>query len=196
MRSWNERRTRRGRHGGFTVIELLIVMVIVGLVVAYAAPKVNVSGFRVNSSMQVLGTTLLTAQRQAMTQQHNVMILFDTAQRRLSIHEDRDNDGIVDTGEHVRSVNIGEGVVFGRGNTPAMAMGGAVVTFTRRVSGLPALVFHRDGSASEAGGFYVTSLRQSKFNRNPDETRAVQVARATGRATWFRYRTDGWIKAF
>lgn len=187
---------RRGRRRGFTVIELLIVMVIVGMVVALAAPNVDPTRYRVNSSVQLLGTTMLTAQRQAMTQQHDIVVRVDTAERRLRVHEDRDNDGTIDATEHERSVQIGEGIVFGRGGAPAMAFGGNAVVFTRTIGGLPAVVFHRDGSASSAGGFYVTSLRESRTGGNPEDTRAVTVARATGRASWFRYRADGWQKVF
>lgn len=186
----------QGRRSGFTIIELLIVMVIFGVMVAFAAPKIDPSRYRVNSSMQVLGTTMLTVQRQAITQQHNIIVRFDTAQNRLRIHEDRDNDSVVDTGEHERSVQVGEGVVFGRGTAPAMPMGGGPVVITRVIGGLPGVVFHRDGSASEAGGFYVTSMREAKSGGHPDESRAVQISRATGRASWFRYRTGGWVKAF
>ncbi|MCE9601601.1 MAG: prepilin-type N-terminal cleavage/methylation domain-containing protein [Gemmatimonadetes bacterium] len=186
----------RMRSGGFTIIELLIVMTIVGIIVAFAAPNVDPTRFRVNSAMQVLGSTMLTVQRQAITQQHDILVQFDTAQHRLSIHEDRDNDATVDAGEHVRSVQIGEGIVFGRGTAPAMAMGGRAVEIDRVVGGLPTLVFHRDGSASEPGGFYVTSLRESRTARYPQDARAVVISRATGRASWFRYRSDGWVKAF
>lgn len=186
----------QGRRAGFTIIELLIVMVIFGVMVAFAAPKIDPSRYRVNSSVQVLGTTMLTVQRQAITQQHNIIVRFDTAEHRLRIHEDRDNDGVVDTGEHERSVQLGEGVVFGRGTAPAMAMGSGPVVITRQIGGLPGVVFHRDGSASEAGGFYVTSASEAKSGGHPDHSRAVQISRATGRASWFRYRTGGWVKAF
>lgn len=187
---------RRMQRTGFTIVELLMVMVIFGMIVAFAAPKIDPTRYRVNSSMQVMGTTMLTVQRQAITQQHDIIVRFDTAQHRLRIHEDRDNDGTIDAGEHERSVQIGEGIVFGRGSAPAMAMGNGPVEVVRTIGGLPGIVFHRDGSASEAGGFYVTSVREARDGDHPEDTRAVMVARATGRATWFRYRSDGWIKAF
>ena len=52
----------RGRvlRTGFTIIELLMVMVIFGMIVAFAAPKIDPTRYRVNSSMQVMGTTMLT----------------------------------------------------------------------------------------------------------------------------------------
>ncbi len=181
---------------GFTIVELLTVMVIFGLLAAFAAPRIDVARFRVNSAAQVMGTTMLTAQRQAVTQQHNIIVRFAEDQNRLRIHEDRNNNNTVDTGEHERSVQLGEGIVFGRTTAPAMAMGTANVTFTRTIGGLKAVTFHRDGSASEMGGFYITSLRASSNNNTPEDARAVVVERATGRTSWHRYRSDGWQKVF
>lgn len=196
MDSREARAAGREMRPAFTIIELLIVMVIIGLVVAFAGPNIDPTRFKVNSSMQVLGTTMLTVQRQAITQQHDIILQIDTAQHRLRIHEDEDNDGSIDANEHVRSVQIGEGIVFGRGSAPAMAFGNGPVVVSRTIGGLPSVVFHRDGSASEAGGFYVTSLREVRTSRHPDDSRAVTFARATGRASWFRYRSGGWVKAF
>lgn len=180
----------------FALIELLMVMTILGLAAAFAAPRIDITRFRVNGAVQALGTTVLTAQRQAVTQQHDVIVLFDTTGHLLRIHEDRNNDGDVDAGEHVRPVRLGEELVFGRGPAPAMAMGNGPVTYAKRIGGVPALVFHRDGSASEVGGFYVTSLRAKRDNIRPTDARAVSVVRATGRASWFRYGANGWVKLF
>ena len=35
------------------------------------------------------------------------------------------------------------------------------------------MVFHRDGSASEAGGFYITSLRASANSNTPEDARIM-----------------------
>lgn len=191
-----QRTQRRPSRPGFTIVELLTVMVIFGLLVAFAAPRIDVARFRVNSAAQVMGTTMLTAQRQAVTQQHNIIVRFAEDQNRLRIHEDRDNDNVIDANEHERSVQLGEGVVFGKTTAPNMPMGAANVTFNRTIGGLKAVVFHRDGSASEAGGFYITSLRASANGNTPEDARAVVVERATGRTSWHRYRSDGWQKVF
>lgn len=184
------------RRPGFSLIELVFVLVMVGVVLGIGVSKIDVTRYRVNSAVQVLGTTMLTAQRQAVTQQHDVIVLFDTTYKRVQILEDRNNNGAADASEHIRAVNLGELVVFGRGAAPAMAFGTAPVSIVKRIGGLPALVFHRDGSASEVGGFYITSLRALRGGDRPDDTRAVSVERATGRASYFRYRSDGWVKIF
>jgi prepilin-type N-terminal cleavage/methylation domain-containing protein len=184
---------------GFALVELLIVMVILGLVATFAAPRIDITRFKVNSAVQALGTTVLTAQRQAVTQQHDVIMLFDTTYNRIHIHEDRNNDGDVDApAEHVRVVPLGESIVFGRGPAPQMStLTGDGVVIAKRIGGVPAIVFHRDGSASEVGGFYVTSViaKRGEASRATD-ARAVTVERATGRASWFRYSPNGWVKLF
>jgi type II secretory pathway pseudopilin PulG len=47
------------------VTELLIVLAIIGIVVAISAPKIDFIKFRLESDMQGVGMTLLTAERQA-----------------------------------------------------------------------------------------------------------------------------------
>lgn len=62
--------------------------------------------------------------------------------------------------------------------------------------GLPALTFHRDGSASEEGGFYITSRRAQVVGGYPQDTRAVEVERATGRPSWYRAGINEWHRGF
>ena len=186
---------RLGRTG-FTLVELLIVVVILGLLVGFAAPRIDVTKFKVESAMQAVGSTLLATERLAITEQHDVIVRFDVANNAMRIHEDRDNDGVIDPGERVRAMPLGEAVVFGLGTAPAMPMGPGPITFTKVLNGMPALVFHRDGSASEAGGFYLTSQRAAQTGTRPEDARAIQVDRATGRASWFRYGPPVWRRSF
>jgi len=181
---------------GFTVTELLIVLAIIGIVVAISAPKIDFIKFRLESDMQGVGMTLLTAERQAITQQHDVVLLFDVAQGVIRIHDDKNNNRVIDAGERVRGVALGEGIVFGRASAPARPMGPGPVVFTKMVDGFPALVFHRDGSASEAGGFYLTSTRAVRSGTHVEDTRAIEIERATGRASWYRYGPPAWRRAF
>lgn len=184
------------RHSGFTLIEMLIVLVVIGLLVGLAAPKIDVMKYRVESGMQGVGMTLLAAERQAIAQQHDIVLTFDVPNGLIHILDDANNNGLKDAGERQRAVPLGEGIVFGRAIVPARPMGAGPVTFVKTIDGLPALVFHRDGSASEAGGFYLTSIRAVTSGTHLDDTRAVEVERATGRATWYRYGAPVWRQAF
>jgi prepilin-type N-terminal cleavage/methylation domain-containing protein len=181
---------------GFSLIEMLIVMVVIGLVVAFAAPKVDFVRFRLESAMQGVGMTLLATERQAITQQHDIILTFDVPNGVIHILDDANDNGRQDTGEREHGIALAEGVVFGRAGAPPRPMGPGPVTFTKLVNGMPALVFHRDGSASEAGGFYLTSVRAVTSGAHVNDTRAIEMERATGRASWYRYGPPAWRPAF
>jgi prepilin-type N-terminal cleavage/methylation domain-containing protein len=176
---------------GFSLVEALTVIVIIGLMAGMAIPRSGVATYRANSGAQVVTTTLIYAQRQAISRQADTRVAFDVANNELRIHEDANNDNVIDLNERVTMTALPEGVTFGRGAAPARAMGGAVVTFTRTQGMLPLLIFRRDGSASENGGVYVTTVDGLSVGRTAD-VRAVEVSRATGRAAWFSYATGAW----
>ena len=180
---------------GFTLIELMLTLVIVGIVAAFALPRVDIQRYRNEAAARTVGTSLLAAQLQAVSRQHDVVVAFDAAGNALRVHDDADNDGQVDGDEHVRVVPIGEAMVFGRGGASAAGVGPGPVTFTHQAGGLPAVTFHRSGSASETGGVYLTSRREARSGGHPDESRLVMVERSTGRTTWFRFLNGSWTRS-
>jgi len=183
----------RLNESGFTLVELLIVISIIGSLAALALPNIDLSVFETKTAMMGAGTTLMTAQRRAVTAQHDVIVTFDEARQSIVVHDDANNDGVVNTGERVRGIPLGDHVKFGRGSASAHSTGGADITFKKRVGGLPAVIFRRNGSASEAGGFY---LINSRYGDGDPDTRLVRVERSTGRPSWFKYLGGTWKRGF
>jgi prepilin-type N-terminal cleavage/methylation domain-containing protein len=179
-----------------TLIEVLMVVVVIGITAAFAAPKIDVTRYRVNGAMQSVGTTFLAAQRLAVTRQHDVAVLFNLDANTIQVHDDANNNGHVDAGEHVSAMPLGDMIVYGLGGASAMTADAGPITFTKTRDGIPVVTFHRDGSASEAGIIYLTSLRAVNSGEDERDARAITIERATGRASWYSYVPPAWKRGF
>lgn len=187
---------RAASRRGFTLIELIMVVVIVGLVSAMAIPRINIESYKVSSAVQGVTASLSYAQRLSVSLQHDVRVAFDTPNQRMRVHEDQDNDGVMDAGERVTYTNLSDGVIFSKGAAPAItystgASGASDVNLTRTQGGLKVIVFRRDGSASENGGFYLNT-RKALGSGSPKQVRAAEIIRATGRVIWYSYGSGAW----
>lgn len=197
-----ERRTMQTvhtlRHWGFTLVEMLIVITMIGIMTGIALWRVDIARYQVNGDIQSIGTTLIASQREAIAKQHNVMVVFDTAGNRVRVVWDVNNNGAFDNGEHSRVVFLGDRVRFGLGTAPPLPMGNQAINFTQTetTSGLPAVTFYRNGSASEASGAYITSTRSIGDPKYVNDNRAMRVERATGRAEWWHYDGTSWVRGF
>lgn len=176
-------RTRRG----FSLVELVIVMLIMGIVAGYAVPKLSLSRYRVDGVALSVRSALQTAQRTAIARQHDVIVSFDTANARIRVAPDPDNSGTIDGTEANlaawRPLGASEGNLFGlppRGySTPTVATP-VLGSTLRKVNGWPSIIFHRDGSASSEAEIYLANAARGR-----PQYRVVTVVRSTG-------RTDAW----
>jgi len=187
-----------GGRAGFTLIEILIVIVIMGMVAAFAIPRLNLEGYRVNSAVRAVTASLTYAQRLAVSLQSDVRVSFDLANRRIRVHEDTNNDGVIAGTERVTYTNLGEGVTFGLGAAPPVTYtngvaGTATFNIVGTQGGLPMVVFRRDGTASETGGFYLNSIR-ALTQGGTAQVRAGEIIRSSGRIIWYTYATGTWTR--
>ncbi|MGH7500064.1 MAG: pilus assembly FimT family protein [Gemmatimonadales bacterium] len=183
---------------GFTLIEVLLVVAIIGILAAVALPRIDLYRIQANSAVQIMGTTMVAAQREAVTKQHDIILTFDAPNRRMRMIWDANSNSVVDAGERARNIPLDTRITFGLGGAPARPFGATAINFSKTINGLPALIFHRNGSASGIGGFYLTSTRAvldgtAKWS---GDTRAVEIVRATGRTEWFRYNGSAWTRGF
>ncbi len=185
------------RRYGFSATELMLVITIMGIMSGIALTKVDIAKMEANSAVQVLSTSMVAAQREAITKQHDLILTFDAAQRTVRMVWDRDSDGIIDGNERVRAIPLDGRIGFGLGGSTARSFGSNAINFDRDIGGRPALIFHRNGSASGIGGFYLTSTRaMANPVKYSSDTRAVEIVRATGRTEWHRWTGTAWKRGF
>jgi len=187
---------RHAASRGFTLLEMLLVIVIFGFLVTLVAPKIDLQKFTVDSAMQSAGTTLLVAQRLAVTRQHNIIVAFDVPAEAMRILDDANNNGQADPGEHLRVVPLGEHIVYGQGGAPPLGTWAGPISFTKTFATLPAVTFHRDGSASEAGAVYLTTARAAAGPGHAGDSRVIETDRATARVSWYRAAPPAWKRGF
>jgi Tfp pilus assembly protein FimT len=186
---------------GLSMLEVMLAITLAGIVIALVIARVDVNRMQANSTVQTLSTTMVAAQREAITRQHDVILTFDQLNRRVRVIWDVNSSGTADADEHTRMVNLDTRITFGLGGAPARAFGLQPINFNRTIGGLPALIFHRNGSASGVSGFYITSTRAIAASaqgslKYADDARAIEILRATGRTEWFRYSSPNWIRGF
>ena len=184
-RPGGERRARRG----FTLLELVIVLIMVALIAGMAVPRLNYEKFRAEAAMRTVRTIVQGAQRNAIMRQTNVVVGFNVATGEMQIIEDADNDCVYDSGERITRRSLEEGAKF---HIPATPYGGSVSSAVSgptmcTINGLPAIQFLRDGATSTELDIYLTSSRGI-----PTDYRLVRVTQASGRTESFRFDGSGW----
>lgn len=198
-RAAGERGAARLKHrAGFTFIEIVVVLVVIGILATLVLPHVPLSRYRMDGAVRGVALVLVAAQREAVKRQSEVIVSFDTAKGEVYVHVDTNGNGQVDAGERMRVRALDDGVTFGRGGAPARPMGTAPITFTGRESGRPAVTFYRNGSTDEQGGLYLTTKRAMANPGHENHARAIEVERATGRVSWYYFNTaiGTWSRGF
>ena len=169
---------------GFTLIEMLILVVMLSILASLALPRLDYNRYRVNADARNVMMTLAYAQRLAVSLQHNVQVTFDPVNRQVRTLEDANDDGNFTADERVRGFQLTEGVILDRNgapNLPAPSPSNEVTQIT----------FWRDGSANTAGVVYLNTTKGVAKGNNED-SRALEIIRSTGRASWWTYTGGSW----
>ena len=174
---------------GFSMVEIVVVLVMMAVVASMALPRLSLSQFRADAAAQQVRSVFQTAQRTSLTRQYDVIVSVDTAQFGLRIAEDVNNDGAIQVSEWKFWRPTGEGNQFAVPpsglNSPSVASS-VVGSQLKIVDGMKSVIFHRDGSTSTDAEIYVQSTYKGRT-----DYRAITVTRSTGRTELFRLAGTG-----
>lgn len=178
---------------GFTILELTVVLIMVGLIAGMAVPRLNYERYRADAAMRTVRAVLQGAQRNAIMRQTNVVVGFDLGANRMEIIEDADNNCTYASGERLTTRPLEDGAKFA---VPPTGYGGVSVSLPTvgpnlcTIRGLRAIQFLRDGATSTDLDIYLTSSRGVK-----NDFRLVRVTQASGRTETLRFDGTNWVRA-
>ncbi len=177
---------------GFTLIETMIVLTLIGILAAYAMPRLRAAAYDADAGMRTVQGALQQAQRAAIVRQTEVMVSFDTANKRLRIVYDVNNNHQYDAGEeiHWRPLEPSDRFVIPPSGVQMVATAPIVGSALSTRDNFPTIFYHRDGAVSSEVELYITSNRAAN-----DDIRALHLRQATGRVQVYRYSGSTWIRA-
>jgi prepilin-type N-terminal cleavage/methylation domain-containing protein len=175
------------RTRGFTLIEILLVVVLIGIMAGWAVARVNLAGYKLDAAARMLQNVIIGAQQTAITRSTEVTLRLDRANSRAELRF------LQDGSERVVTRPLPDGTDF---FIPSLGIDGAAADF---VGGL---------GVEAAGG--TTSVRDVKIAANgtvprgdfvvylgsssarPQDQRALAVRGATMRATLWSHSSGSW----
>ena len=179
------------RRRGFSMLELLTTLMIMGVVAVMTVPRMDLSHMKSDAALRQVTTFFVQAQRTALVKQYNVIVSIDVPNNRLRLVEDRNNSGLIDGDDRSFWMGLEPGTQFASTPLPVDGMSGTV-TFTkpRTIDGYPSVIFRRNGAASSDGVVFFSARIA-----DPGSLRGVVITQSTGRADPFKYTGSSWVRA-
>lgn len=169
-----------------------MVVTIIGIMALLVLPKIRIDNSAVDTAVRTVGMSVMVAQRDAVSRQHNVLVKFDTAGHVVRTIWDANNNNIEDTGEKSRPFLLPERVMLGRpGSVPALGGSGETTPTRLTTSRGPYFVMQRSGSVDRSDVLYFSTVKSMYGNAERD-VRALSISRATGRTVWYKWAGSAW----
>lgn len=180
------------RRAGFTLIEILTVIALIGIVTGFAISRFDYRRYRMDANIRFLQNVIIGAQQTAITRNVTVLVMFDANLGRVRIVQDFNTNGIMDPTDSVRYRPLFDGAEFQApvttidGATAAYATGPGIITLN------PLQLSIRiapNGSLSGDAVVYIGSTLHEAVDQ-----RAMSIVGATTRTAFWSRTTGAWVQ--
>ncbi len=183
----------RLRRRGFTLIEILMVIALIGLVIGFAVTRVSFWGYRMDANIRLMQNVIIAAQQSAITKNVPVLVMFDANNNRMRILSDYNNNGVMDATDSVRYRPLADGAQF---QAPPTTIDGAAAAYMTGPgvveNGNPqqlSIKIFPNGSLSGDAVVYIGSPRALAV-----DFRALTIVGATARTGFWSRAGGAWRK--
>ena len=181
---------------GFSLPELLIVLLIIAIIVVLALPQINASrrAFRFSGIQRQNAASLSDARQAAMAQRKPITVRYDDAAKRISIYGgtfgaagEANNQTVELSGAGIEANKI----IYGRPGGAATSALADTSNLTPLTSGAAAITFQPDGSVVDTADNPQNNALFIYHSQYPNNMAfAVSVLGAGGRVKIWRYNSN------
>lgn len=181
---------RVGGRGGFTLLEVLVVMLIVGIMAALGMPALQemIHRSRMEGTARDLAVLVQRARLESIQQGVPTVLLIDTTNHRVRTWVDNDADAELDIGERVLVEQPLPGTIDVQGPSGTMPIEG----FDTDSDG-GWVVFRTDGSVEKEGNIHLGDSRGNflRLRISPQATANVEITKwDPSTSVWLEPRQD------
>ena len=175
---------------GFTIVELMMAMAITAILLVIAIPDLIKwkEEHEINGQAQKVYFDMKLAQATAIQSNNNVLVTFDSVKNFYKVHDDTNNNGIEDSKETVKTVNLENNIEFGY-NLGLHDVDGNIVTSPIFFEGGNQVIFNSRGQNDSGGSIFL--IHKNKVGYTNDRMRSILLSRITGSVNLLRYDLNG-----
>ncbi len=185
----------RSPRRGQSFVGLLMVLLVLTLLTAFAAPRVDLTRYRSDAIARQAASVFSAASRTARQRRHDVVVRVDSSGKRLAVFDDDNGNGRRDPGEAEAWHDLDPSADILDPPTPLPTISGSSVTRPLHMNGVAgpvsigSVAFRRSGGTSADFVLYLTSDAGL-----PSAWRAVHVASRTGAVQFWRFDGTRWAR--